>query len=93
VHVHRRLDLPDRLPRPLWTQKADDVGILRPRVVDDDAFSDAQLLTAAIQREYAACYIICKCSLFVHVYADFRVSLTVSVDQSKDSLTPIAALL
>lgn len=75
MHVHRRLHLPDNFPRSVWSKKADDVGIFRPRTVDDDALRATQLFAAAIQREFAAGYSICKCGVLVHVHADLWVSL------------------
>ena len=75
MHVHRGLHLPNHLPRSIWSQEAHDVGIFRPRTVDDDALGVAQLFPAPVQREFAACYNISKCGVLVHVHADIRVSL------------------
>lgn len=74
MHVHRGLDLPDGLPRSIRSQEAHDVGIFRFRTLDDDAVGDAQLLAAAIQREHAESYGICKCGVPLHIHAHIRVS-------------------
>ena len=48
MHVHRGIHLPNDFPRPIRSQKANDVGILWPGTVDDDAIGVAQLLAATI---------------------------------------------
>ena len=69
------------------------MGIIRPGTVDDDALGVAQLLTAAIWRELATCYSICKCSVSVHVHADIWVSLFCGREQWRELLTLVPALL
>lgn len=75
MHVHRRLYLPNDIPRSVRTQEADDVWVVWSRPFDDDALNLTQFLSGAIQRELAAKHSLCQRCILVHLHADIWVSV------------------